>query len=279
MSKEVHLFRVAELNVRIEIADADVNSISLLKSFEPFRVDSHEGEEVFLTFIIDDTTQPIEKSRRKRIRSFETGNGYTVVDCVDDGGYQFIIKDLQSYECGLLVTNSNFSICRCALNGNFDMRRFGVNNAMMLAFAFAGSFRHALLVHASLVRYDGYGYAFIAKSGTGIGGERYRRIEEQFRAKNAFWLDDYALFEAAAETFDTYDWSQWPTEIRRRDPEALEAFASFLPSCSSMKWDGVIYNNICDAVTEVVETTGIYTLHCLPNKEAAEVCFNAITKH
>jgi len=61
--------------------------------------------------------------------------------------------------------------------------------------------------------------------------------------------------------------------------QALEAFASFLPSCSSMKWDGVIYNNICDAVTEVVETTGIYTLHCLPNKEAAEVCFNAITKH
>ncbi len=59
----------------------------------------------------------------------------------------------------------------------------------------------------------------------GLGGERYRRIEEQFRAKNAFWLDDYALFEAAAETFDTYDWSQWPTEIRRRDPEALEAFA------------------------------------------------------
>ena len=112
MSKEVHLFRVAELNVRIEIADADVNSISLLKSFEPFRVDSHEGEEVFLTFIVDDTTQPIEKSRRKRIRSFETGNGYTVVDCVDDGGYQFIIKDLQSYECGLLVTNSNFCICR-----------------------------------------------------------------------------------------------------------------------------------------------------------------------
>ncbi len=59
----------------------------------------------------------------------------------------------------------------------------------------------------------------------GLGGERYRREEEEFRAKNAFWLDDYALFEAAGETFQTYDWSKWPTEIRRREPSALEAFA------------------------------------------------------
>ena len=59
----------------------------------------------------------------------------------------------------------------------------------------------------------------------GLGGERYRQEEEEFRAKNDFWLDDYALFEAAAETFKTRDWSQWPTEIRRRDPSALEAFA------------------------------------------------------
>ena len=298
MSKEVHLFRVAELNVRIEIADADVNSISLLKSFEPFRVDSHEGEEVFLTFIIDDTTQPIEKSRRKRIRSFETGNGYTVVDCVDDGGYQFIIKDLQSYECGLIVTNSNFSICRCALNGNFDMRRFGVNNAMMLAFAFAGSFRHALLVHASLVRYDGYGYAFIAKSGTG------KSTQVSMWLRHIPGCDLMNDDNPVIRVIDGQAWiygSPWSgktpcyrnikarlgavTRIDRAPAnsidklQALEAFASFLPSCSSMKWDGVIYNNICDAVTEVVETTGIYTLHCLPNKEAAEVCFNAITKH
>lgn len=59
----------------------------------------------------------------------------------------------------------------------------------------------------------------------GLGGERYRQAEEAFRANNAFWLDDYALFEAAAETFKTYNWSEWPVEIRRRDPVALEAFA------------------------------------------------------
>lgn len=47
------------------------------------------------------------------------------------------------------------------------MRKFGLNNALMLIFAFAGSKIETLLLHASLVRQNGYGYAFIAKSGTG----------------------------------------------------------------------------------------------------------------
>ena len=59
-------------------------------------------------------------------------------------------------------------------------------------------------------------------------------------------------------------------------PSPIEAFASLLPSCSSMKWDSAIYNAVCDTITKIVETGRIYTLHCLPNKEAAEVCQCAI---
>ena len=56
----------------------------------------------------------------------------------------------------------------------------------------------------------------------------------------------------------------------------IEAFASLLPSCSSMKWDQDIFNDICNTITRLVETANIYTLHCLPNREAAEVCNQAI---
>ena len=51
----------------------------------------------------------------------------------------------------------------------------------------------------------------------------------------------------------------------------IEAFTSVLPSCSSMKWDIDIFRNLCNTVTKIVEVTGVYILHCLPNKEAAEV--------
>ena len=58
----------------------------------------------------------------------------------------------------------------------------------------------------------------------------------------------------------------------------VEAFASVLPSCSSMKWDKEIFNNVCNNVTKIVETTGIYILHCLPDKESAVICHREIAK-
>ena len=56
----------------------------------------------------------------------------------------------------------------------------------------------------------------------------------------------------------------------------VEAFTSILPSCSGLKWDVREYRNLCDIVTIIASTTNAFILHCLPNKEAAEVCCAAI---
>ena len=48
--------------------------------------------------------------------------------------------------------------------------------------------------------------------------------------------------------------------------------------CSSMKWDAVIYNHLCDAVSRIIETTPVYTLYCLPDQEAAVLCHKTITR-
>ena len=45
-----------------------------------------------------------------------------------------------------------------------------------------------------------------------------------------------------------------------------------------MKWDSPIYNAICDTLTKLVETGRIFTLHCLPDRESAEVCFRTVAK-
>ena len=159
-------FRVAEHDIRIIFKDSDKNGMHLLPSFEPFRA-KNDGQNLFFHLTIDDTLRPIPKAQRERIRTFDTGNGDTVVDQTADGGYQYIIKDLRGHECCLLIANKDFSECHCALNGSYNMRKFGLNNALMLIFAFAGSQQDTLLIHASLVRLNGYGYPFIAKSGTG----------------------------------------------------------------------------------------------------------------
>jgi hypothetical protein len=64
--------------------------------------------------------------------------------------------------------------------------------------------------------------------------------------------------------------------IERLSP--VQAFASLLPACSSMKWDSIIYNNLCDAITRLIETVPVYTLHCLPDEEAALLCHKTISR-
>ena len=292
----VNDFNIAELNIRIQFKESQRNSMRLLPSFEPFRAEI-DPDHLFFKLTVDDTLRPIPKERRERIRDFDTGNGHTLVDQVDDGGYQYIIKDINGADCCLLLANKDFSDCKCALNGNYNMRTFGLNNALMLIFAFAGSFHNTLLIHASLVRQNGYGYAFIAKSGTGKSTQvslwlRHipgcdlmnddnpiiRIIDGEPFIYGGPWSGKtpcYRNVKARLGAITRIDRAE-ENSIEKLPP--IEAFASFLPSCSSMKWDGEIFNNICNTVTKVVETTGIYTLHCLPNKEAAILCNKTISK-
>lgn len=291
----VHLFRIADLNVRILFKEGQRNDMRLLPSLAPFSISSFGEETCLLQLTIDDTLRPVSKERRERIRKFDTGNGETIVDRIDDGGYQYIIKDIEGRDCALLIANKTFNDCRCALNGNYNMRTFGINNVLMLAFAFAGSFHQVLLVHASLVRQNGYGYPFIAKSGTG----KSTQVSMWLRYIPGCDLmnDDNPIIRITDGTPYIYG-SPWSgktpcyrnvkaklgavTRIDRAKQNSIEkltpvdAFASFLPSCSSMKWDKIIYDNVCDTVTKVIESTDIYILHCLPNKEAAILCNKTI---
>lgn len=163
---QTYNFKIAELNIRIIFAESKKNSIKLLPSFAPFSTEECDGE-LFFQLTVYDQLSIVPKEERKRIRNFDTGNGDTIVDKLENGGYQYIIKDITGADCCLLITNKDFSDCRCALNGNYNMRSFGLNNALMLIYAFAGAYKQTLLIHASLVRNNNFGYAFIAKSGTG----------------------------------------------------------------------------------------------------------------
>ncbi len=293
----INHFRIAELNVRIIFKGDGRNGMHLLPSFAPFRVDGFDDGELFFQLTVDDTLKPKAKMERERVRTFDTGNGDTVVDQLADGGYQYIIKDINGADCALLQTNKDFDNCRCALNGNYNMRCFGLNNALMLIFAFAGSRMQTLLIHASLVRQNGYGYAFIAKSGTGKSTQvsmwlRYipdcdlmnddnpivRIIDGKTFIYGSPWSGKTPCYRNVKTKLGAITRIDRATANSVEKLAPIEAFASLLPSCSSMKWDSAIFNKICDTIAKVVETTGIYILHCLPNEEAAVVCNQTIRK-
>lgn len=45
---------------------------------------------------------------------------------------------------------------------------------------------------------------------------------DQFVAENSYWLEDFALFLALKEVHQGRSWQDWPEELRRRDPAALD---------------------------------------------------------
>ena len=126
MEANINDFIIADLPIRIIFTPSRYNGMHLLRSFEPFRVPHIDGTP-HLEVTVDDTTPPMPKERRERIRTFDTGNGDTVVDLLDDGGYQFIIRDIRDYDCCLLQSDKGFHHCRVALNGNYDMRCYGLS--------------------------------------------------------------------------------------------------------------------------------------------------------
>ena len=298
MDTQINHFAVADHYIKIIFQHIQYNNMRLIPSFEPFRSKQiTEQDELFFELVVDDSLKPIDKSQRELIRKFDTGNGDTIVEALANGGYQYIIKNIDGAECCMLQTDKDFRHCKCALAGSYNRRHFGINNALMLIFAFAGSRKQTLLIHASLVRNNGFGYAFIAKSGTGKSTQvslwlRYiagsdlmnddnpiiRIIDGQAYIYGSPWSGKTPCYRNVKAKLGAITRIDRATENSIEQLNPIEAFASLLPSCSNMKWDKDIFNRNCDTITRIIETTNLYILHCLPNREAAEMCYEAIAK-
>jgi 4-alpha-glucanotransferase len=50
-----------------------------------------------------------------------------------------------------------------------------------------------------------------------------RRRFEQFAAANAWWLDDFVLFDSLRSQYKLASWNHWPSQLARREPAALAA--------------------------------------------------------
>lgn len=297
MISNCYHFCIADFHVRVLFKESKHNGMHLLSSMQPFVEEEVPTDSLLFQLTVDDEIPVIGKDHRERVGRFDSGNGMTVVDRLEDGGYQYIIKDIYDRECCLLQTNKDFSDCSCALNGNEDMRSFGITNALMIVYAFAGSFQQTLLIHASTILNNGHGYAFIAKSGT--GKSTHTQLWIKHIPGSELMNDDNPIVRVIGDQAFIYG-SPWSgktpcyrqikaplgaiTRIDRAPKNSIEklspieAFASLLPSCSNMKWDKDIFHGICNTVTRVIELTNCYTLHCLPDQEAAEICHKEISR-
>lgn len=198
----------------------------------------------------------------------------------------------------LLTITPDFRRGHMLLPGNCtdSLLQFAVNNSSMLMYMLATAQLDTLLIHASVVEYKNGGYAFTGKSGSGksthsrlwlkniegcsllnddnpvirVTGGKAVVYGSPWSGKTPCWKNRNTCLRAVVHIFQA-------PENRIERLKGIQAYASFITSCSSMKWDRRVSDGINRTVEQLLSTCGFYNLYCLPDREAALTCCSVVT--
>lgn len=286
-------YRIAGHKLSIDF-NSPLSKEELLPNFAPFSCE-RDGE-ALLTISISDNW--IWKQHTKEIGHFDIGSNKFRIYRTTDNGYQFEIYDTNSHLCSRMQCEPDFKHFDIKLyDGTKSQLNYGLNNCAMLAYAFSTAAHDTVLIHSSVIRCNGKAYMMTAPSGTGKSTHTHLwytnipdcdlmnddnpiiRIQNgkpivygsPWSGKTPCYRNIYAPIGGIVRIVQHSE-----NKIRRF--RAAEAFAMLLPACSNLKCDTQIYNSICNTITKIIENCSIWELKCLPDKEAAILCHETISK-
>lgn len=212
----------------------------------------------------------------------------------EDGQWLFRIAMVAKAPiCCELHCNADFSEAQLCFAPEEKNVRFCLDNAMMLLYAFRTAPLRTLEMHAAVVVKDGHGFLFLGKSGTGkstharqwlsafadawllnddnpilrvMDNGEVRVFGSPWSGKTPCYKNDSAPVGAIVKL------SQAPENTLRR-LRLPEAYAYILSSASGLKTERDMADAIYETIRAIVLHTPCYHLDCLPNTDAARVCY------
>lgn len=289
-------YRVAGHLVCVDVKNC-VDGESLFPSFAPFALtEEPETEEPVLQVTLDDAFELVPGG--KDLGEFVSGDSTHHLFQLPDGGYQIEVYDTQHVLCSVMQCSPDFGKCVVALKTEIaPLRSFGLGNCMMIAYAFSTLHKDTLLVHASVIRKDGRGYLMTAPSGTGKSTHTYlwyknipgcdlmnddnpvvRVIDGKCYVYGSPWSGKTPCYRNVCAPIGAIVRIQQRPENKIRLMNPVESLAVLLSQVSSMKWDKEVYHTVCQTISGLLSGTPMYELGCLPNAEAALLCYETVSK-
>lgn len=282
-----HYYRVAGHLFCIE---AEEKYLELLPNYAPFQVESEGEEPLFLIRVNEDPIPSIDgwehlytdrsDEDMPRIEMFRRGDEWLFAVSMDREGalVSAMICSEDWHEVRLLMRPEN--------------ARFAIDNSAMLVYAFATAGKQTLLFHSSVTMRGGKGYMFLGHSGTGKSTHS-QQWKEAF--EDAELLNDdnpvVRLNEAGQVTVYGSPWSgKTPCYKNESAPVAAlvqlvqaphnemtklkmtQAYPFILASVSGLKIRPDMMDSLFETIAQLLETTPVYRLECLPNPDAARLC-------
>lgn len=294
----IKYFKVAEHVFSLEMPD----SCSLwprLSQYDPFVVEDPGCEPLFGVKLEQGAYEP--DPEREVMYDVPTEAGETVVKLYHQkDGWSFDMSPDRSIPCPAhMTTDEHFRSGRLFLdNRRVSDAVFGINNAMMLLYAFRTAPLDTLELHASMVSNSGRAFLFLARSGTGKSTHSSLWLKhipgsELMNDDNPVvrvWPDGRVIAYGSPWSGKTPCYRNVEAPVGafvqiRRCPDnlitrlsLLQSYALLYSSCSGFKADKQIADGLHSTLERAVTTIPCYVLDCRPDEEAAKVCSSEVLK-
>lgn len=239
---------------------------------------------------------------------------YTEELCQDEEGQQIVcgltagqnsVFDfrLQKKKTGVLVCSKDYKTATLFIPQGTAaaLLKFAVNNALMVLYAIASAPYNTALFHAAVVNYEGKGYMFLGKSGTGKSTHarlwlKYNEGSELLNDDNPVVRIEKDVDENSVTRVYGSPWSgktpcyknevyplggfvmlsQAPyNKIERL--RGVRAYAALVPCISGKRWESVIADGLHKTENALAMNVPVWYLECLPDEDAAKLCCETIS--
>ena len=288
-------YRVGGLTFCIHPVNVDGAVVGMPDSYQPFRLQD-QTDDLLFTLTLDQVFHFSEMGTK--LGRFNEDNNPQEVYRKADGGYQFLLYSYDKVLSAEMETDQAFRYITLRLQGSPQQQLFGLNNAVMISYAFSSARCGTLLMHSSVTMLRSWGYMFLGKSGT--GKSTHSALWLKYFQGTELLNDDNPVLRVNDKGRVTVYGSPWSgktpcyknkharvgalvmleqkpyNRIERQDvPHAL---SSLLISCSLMMWDGPTYHAIINTISRILQAVPVYHLENLPNRDAAELCRSVIER-
>ena len=284
-------YKVADFCFAVTLlADRDLGV--LLHSFCPFVCDCG-GEKLFE---LNETLALPLRPEAVLIDEDRNDMGHTRVFRIEDG-YRVELRYVREDLVHVFETDANFTKVSAVICWEDRYAPVALSSMLRIVFSQAIIQHVAVSMHASVVVNDGKAFLFMGKSGT--GKSTHTRLWLEHIPGSSLLNDDNPIVRIVGEDVIAYG-SPWSGKThcyksesataagfvrlkqapynRYMSCEDIAAFKALLPGSSVLRQDKTLHSILCGTLIEIAGMTKVGEMECLPDKDAAEICFKSVCK-
>lgn len=262
----------------------------LMKAYQPFEIE--KGEPLFALDVetVDEILVPahfVEEARQEEegqvIISGHLADGSKVI-VYQWGEEKAVLRSSSQYENAALTTTSH-------------RLQHAIDNSLMLLFAFATAPASTLLFHSSTVVWHDRAYMFLGVSGT--GKSTHTRLWLKNIEDTHLLNDDNPVVRVNEQGIPIVYGSPWSgktscykneqyplsaivklcqyPENQIQQLSVIESYVALTESVSGKRWEKRIADGLNTTIGKMLEATSVFLLRCLPDDEAAKLCWQTVT--